>query len=97
MKDSIVRGRLLQLLFDRRNEGALPFGTSEDAVLPPGGIDNRAWLLALAQLAEHNLVTWKPSHDETGRGKMNGTAEITEHGVDVCDRREKSEIDIRFC
>jgi hypothetical protein len=97
VKDSIVRGTLLKLLFDRRNEGPLPFGATEDAVHPPGGIDNRAWLHALAQLMEYELVSWKPTTDETGTGKMTGLAEITERGVDVCDGREKAEIVIRFC
>ena len=96
MKDSIVRGRLLQLLFDRRNEGPLPFGAEPDAVQPPGGIDIRAWLHGLAQLVEYGLVGWKPTADESGRGKMCGLAEITERGVDVCDGREKAEIDIKF-
>jgi hypothetical protein len=97
VKDSVVRGRLLQLLFERRNEGPLPFGGAEDAVKPPGGIDNRAWLHALAQLVEYNLVSWKPLADESGRRKMTGLAEITERGVDVHDGREDPEIQIRFC
>ena len=96
MKDSIVRGRLLQLLFERRNEGPLPFGGAENAVQPPGGIDNRAWLHALAQLVEYDLVSWKPLADESGRGKMTGLAEITEHSVDVHDGREAAEIQIRI-
>jgi len=97
MKDSIVRGRLLQLLFERRNEGALPFGAAEGAIPPPGGIDNRAWLHALAQLVEYDLVSWKALADESGRGKMTGLAEITERGVDVHDGRATPDIDIRFC
>jgi hypothetical protein len=97
VKDSIVRGRLLQMLFDRRNEGPLAFGATEDAIQPPGGIDNRAWLHALAQLVEYDLVSWKPLPDESGRGKMTGLAEITERGADVLDGRENPEIDIKFC
>ena len=97
MKDSIVRGKLLQMLCDRRNEGPIPFGATEGATAPPGGIDERAWLHALAQLIEYDLVSWTASADESGRGKMAGTAEITERGVDVRDGREKPEIQIRFC
>lgn len=97
MKDSVVRGRLLQLLFDRRNEGPLPFGGAEGAIPPPAGIDERAWLHALAQLAEYDLVNWKPLADESGKRAMNGLAEISEKGVDVRDGRETPEIDIRFC
>ena len=85
------------MVFDRRNEGPLPFAAAESAIQPPGGIDERAWLHALAQLVEYGLVSWKPLPDESGRGKMCGLAEITERGVDVHDGREIPEIGIRFC
>ena len=97
MKDSIVRGRLLQLLFDRRDDGPLPFGAAEGAIVPPAGIDERSWLHALAQLVEYDLVSWQPKPDIQSRGKMSGLAEITEKGVDVRDGRETPDIDIRFC
>jgi hypothetical protein len=96
VKDSIVRGRLLQLLFERRNEGPLPFGAAEGAIEPPGGIDNRDWLLALARLVENELVSWQAVSPEPGKGRMAGLAEITERGVDVVDGRETPDIDIRF-
>ena len=97
MKDSVVRGRLLQLLFQRRNEGPLPFGAVEDAVSPPGGIGQRGWLHALAQLVEYDLVSWKATVPDTTEGKMAGLAEITERGVDVIEGREEPEISIRIC
>src|SRR5207245_2293308 len=53
MKDSVVRGRVLQLLHERRGEGFLPFGAAERGVPAPEGINNRDWLRALAQLAEY--------------------------------------------
>jgi len=56
MKDSVVRGCLLQLLYERRSEGSIPFGQGEHAVPPPGGIDRRDWLRALAQLSEYHLI-----------------------------------------
>jgi hypothetical protein len=95
MKDSVVRGCLLRLLCDRREDGPLPFGAAEGAVSPPAGIDDRAWLHALAELADHELVTWRP-HVAAARA-MSGDAEITERGVDVCEGRETPQIDIRFC
>ena len=52
MKDSVVRGRLLQLLYERRDEGSIPFGHVEQAVPPPGGIGRRDWLRAVAQLSD---------------------------------------------
>ena len=72
MKDSIVRGRLLRLLYDRREEGPLPFGACEGAIPPPGGIDDRAWLHALAEIADHRLINWKPQATDTGA--MSGLA-----------------------
>jgi hypothetical protein len=112
MKDSVVRGRLLQLLFERRNEEALPFGAAEGAIPPPPGIDERDWLQALAQLVEYGLISWTPSEGKTdavGRSgfaqpedkveavKMGGFAQITETGVDVLEGRGRAQIDIRFC
>ena len=32
MKDSVVRGCLLQLLYERQSEGSIPFGHTEQAV-----------------------------------------------------------------
>jgi hypothetical protein len=97
MKDSVVRGRLLQLLYDRREEGPLPFGAAEGAIPPSPGIDDRAWHHALAQLVEYKLVSWQPLKDSAVSGAMSGLAEITESGVDVRDGRRPSDIDIRFC
>ena len=95
MKDSIVRGRLLQLLYDRREEGPLLFGATTGAILPPGGIDERAWLHALAQLADYGFVRWRPRATQIDDAMM-GDAEITEKGVDVCEGRGATEIGIRF-
>jgi hypothetical protein len=94
MKDSIVRGRLLRLLRDRRAEGPLLFGAGEGAINPPGGIDDRDWLHALAELADHDLVRWKPHPSATGA--MLGHAEITDSGLDVCEGRATPHIAIRF-
>jgi hypothetical protein len=97
VKDSIVRGRLLKLLHQRRNEDALPFGAAEGAVPPPPGIAERDWLHALAKLAEYHLVSWAPLVDPSGKGRMAGFAQINERGVDVVEGREFPEIEIRVC
>ena len=85
MKDSVVRGMVLQLLFERRAEGPLPFGVAEGAIPPPAGIDDRDWLHALAQLAEYDLIEWRPAKD---LGRMGGLAMISEAGLAVLDGRE---------
>jgi F0F1-type ATP synthase epsilon subunit len=85
MKDSVVRGCLLQLLYERRSEGFLPFGQAEQAVPPPGGISRRDWLRAVAQLSEYRLIDWTPLEDKSGMGLMSGFAKINDLGVKVLE------------
>ena len=83
MKDSVVRGHLLRLLYERRREGSIPFGHAEQAVAPPGGISGRDWLRAVAQLSEYRLIDWTPLEDESGMGLLSGFAKINDFGVKV--------------
>ena len=85
MKDSVVRGRLLQLLYERRSEGSIPFGHGEEAVPPPGGISRRDWLRAVAQLSEYRLIDWTPLQDQTGMGLLSGFAKINDFGIKVLE------------
>src|SRR6184192_4873002 len=85
MKDSVVRGCLLQLLYERRSEGSIPFGQGEQAVPPPGGINRRDWLRALAQLSEYHLIDWTPLEDQSGMGLLSGIAKINDFGVKVLE------------
>jgi hypothetical protein len=85
MKDSVVRGCLLQLLYERRSEGSIPFGHVEQAVPPPGGISRRDWLRAVAQLSEYHLIDWTPLEDQSGMGLLSGFAKITDFGVKVLE------------
>ena len=85
MKDSVVRGRLLQLLYERRSEGSILFGRLEQAVPPPGGISHRDWLRAVAQLSEYGLIDWRPLEDESGMGLLSGSAKINDFGVKVLE------------
>ncbi|HET9419465.1 MAG TPA: hypothetical protein VFO30_09000 [Chthoniobacterales bacterium] len=85
MKDSVVRGRLLQLLYERRNEGFIPFGHAEQATPPPGGINRRDWMRAVAQLSEYRLIDWTPLKDESGMGVLSGFAKINDSGVKVLE------------
>jgi hypothetical protein len=85
MKDSVVRGRLLQLLYERRSEGSIPFGHVEQTVPPPGGISRRDWLRAVAQLSEYGLIEWTPLEDKTGMGLLSGFAKINDFGVKVLE------------
>ena len=96
MKDSVVRGRVLQLLYERRSEGFLPFGAAERAVPAPEGINNRDWLQALAQLAQYSLIDWKPIEDKSGMGLLGGFARINELGTHVLKSGTASPIRITF-
>jgi hypothetical protein len=96
MKDSVVRGRLLQLLYERRNERWIPFGRLEQAVPPPGGIDHRDWLRAVAQLSEYGLIDWSPLEDKTGMGLLAGFAKINGFGIKVLKTSVAAPIEISF-
>ncbi len=85
MKDSVVRGCLLQLLYERRSEGSIPFGHGEQAVPPPPGISRRDWLRAVAQLSEYRLIDWTPLEDKSGMGRLSGFAKINDFGVKVLE------------
>jgi hypothetical protein len=94
MKDSVVRGRLLQLLYERRSEGSLPFGQAEQAVSPPAGINRRDWLRAVAQLSEYGLIDWTPLEDQSGMGLLSGFAKINDFGVEVLEGGVESPVSI---
>lgn len=85
MKDSVVRGCLLQLLYERRSEGSIPFGRIDQAIPPPGGISRRDWLRAVAQLSEYHLIDWIPVEDKSGMGQLSGFAKINDFGVKVLE------------
>src|SRR5438874_3475591 len=96
MKDSVVRGCLLQLLYERRREGSIPFGHAEQAVPPPAGISGRDWLRAVAQLSEYRLIDWTPVEDQSGMGLLSGFAKINDFGVKVLEAGVASPIRISF-
>jgi hypothetical protein len=85
MKDSVVRGCLLQLLYEPRTEGSIPFGDIEQGVPPPAGINRRDWLRAVAHLSEYRLIDWTPLEDKSGMGLLSGFAKINDFGVRVLE------------
>ncbi len=94
MKDSVVRGCLLQLLYKRRSEGSIPFGHGEQAVPPAAGISRRDWLRAVAQLSEYRLIDWTPLQDKSGMGLLSGFAKINHFGIKVLEAGVASPIRI---
>src|SRR5260370_236062 len=85
MKDSVVRGRLLRLLYERRREGFILFGHAVRGGPPQGGVNRRDWLRAVAQLSEHRLIDWTPLEDQSGMGLLSGFAKINDFGVKVLE------------
>ena len=94
MKDAVVRSCLLRLLYERRTEGSIPFGSLEQAVPPPGGISRRDWLRAVAQLSEYGLIDWTPLEDKSEMGLLSGFARINDVGVKVIEARVEPPIRI---
>ena len=86
----------MQLLYERRSEGSLPFGQGEQAVPPPGGINRRDWLRAVAQLSEYGLIDWTPLEDQSGMGLLSGFAKINDFGVEVLEGGVESPVSISF-
>ena len=85
---------MLQLLYERRREGSIPFGHGEQAVPPPEGINRRDWLRAVAQLSEYRLIDWTPLEDRSGMGLLSGFAKINGFGVKVLEGGVASPISI---
>jgi hypothetical protein len=94
MKDSVVRGSVLQFLYARRLESSVPFGGAEEAIPPPEGINRRDWLRALAQLSEYGLIDWTPLKDQSGMGRLAGFAKINDFGVRVLEGAVESPISV---
>ena len=85
---------MLQLLYERRREGSIPFGHGEQAVPPPEGINRRDWLRAVAQLSEYRLIDWTPLEDQSGMGLLSGFAKINDFGIKVLEAGVVSPISI---
>src|SRR5438477_12648608 len=86
MKDSVVRGCLLQHLYERRSEDSIPFGQGEQAVLPPGCINHRDWLRALAQLSEYHIFSWAAFEYQTSVGLLSASALLHDFGAKALER-----------
>lgn len=90
MKDSEIRGLILQYYYDRRREGwSLP--KPDDL---GRGLTEQDILHVADQLAEHNLLEWRRqgSHGEirVGMGKINA------FGIDVVEGDAQTELKVEF-
>jgi len=94
MKDSKLRGLILQKYYDRRREGYFQWADADFADLPDF-IDFDAVDLyrACDQLADCGLIDWKPLHDHQGR-TIGGAGRINANGVNVIKNNVQPPISI---
>ena len=85
MKDSEIRGRVLQFLYENRRESFIAFGAIQRACQQPQDIDLRDWLRACKQLADYALIDWHPAIDHTGQGLLGAVTQINGFGVAVVE------------
>jgi hypothetical protein len=86
MTDADLRGRVLKLLAEHRDE-ELTFAIGNDGFPIPSEIEPRDWLRACEQLAEKSLIHWVPMHhNRDGRQHLfAGDAKINAAGIDVVE------------
>jgi len=86
MKDSVVRGCLLQFLYERRSEGSIPFGHAEQA--GPAASRYKSAVTGCVpwrSFSEYRLIDWVPLEDQSGMGLLSGFAKINDFGVKVLE------------
>ena len=97
MKDSELRGCVLQFLYERRDED-VTFGGDGSAIPSIPGSTARDWIRVCRQLGEKNLIDW----DETsfyvngGEQVLEGTARINADGVDVIEGEAEPPMAVRI-
>lgn len=80
MKDSDLRGLILQRLYDARNEPGGYLRVNDLRELTDGNVNHIANVCA--QLQQLNLIEWKDARGPAGPA---GIGKITVHGVDVIE------------
>jgi hypothetical protein len=94
MKDTDLRGIMLQQFYERRREGYIGLGATGVALLSiPAEVDPLDALRVCAQLGEHGLLEWSGSIDED---HAYGAGKITAAGVDVAEGERSSPISIHL-
>ena len=86
MKDSELRGLVLQFLYERRDED-VTFGADGSNIPGIPDATARDWLRVCRQLGEKDLIDWDQTtfHVNGGEQVLEGTARINADGVDVVE------------
>jgi hypothetical protein len=91
MKDTDIRGLLLQRYYERRREGMISLESEADFA---GRITQEELLHVSSQLGEHGLIEWRAV--ESMVAILGGAGKITAHGIDVVEGGRQSPIAIHF-
>lgn len=95
MKDSELRGLMLQQFYDRRRDGFIGYKTGNiPAIEFPPGVDEQDALRTCAQLGENGLIKWQ-NHVSHGIHNF-GAGQITARGVSVIEDGARPPIEIRI-
>lgn len=91
MKDTEIRGIVLQAFYDRRQGGPIPW----DGRNIPSNLNSADFYRVAEQLSQKGLLDWNGCGD--GMGKVvAGMGEISAEGVDVIEGSAQSPISITF-
>jgi hypothetical protein len=94
MKDSELRGLILQKYYDKRREGWFQWKTEDFNDLPDTvEFDAVDLFRACDQLAEHGLIDWKPVRGHQNQ-TMGGVGKISASGADVVEGNVAAPISI---
>ncbi|WP_417914645.1 hypothetical protein [Candidatus Electronema sp. JM] len=97
MKDSELRGYILQYFYDRRRKGNLLAPEPADLGVD---VDKQHIFHVCDQLREQNLLQWKPEKsvmaDSFGEIISGSPGKITSFGIDVVEENETPAIKVEF-
>ena len=95
MKDNELRSLVLQKYYEHRDLGFFNWAELTEKEMPP--VKDFSELARICeQLAQHDLIEWKPIHYLGSRNPVAGNGKITAFGVDVIEGTARSPIAITF-
>jgi hypothetical protein len=95
MKDSELRGYILQYFYDRRRERSRPAPKAADLGVE---VDEQDILHVCDQLGELNYLDWKSqkSTDYEGDYFLGGIGKINAYGIDIVEENATPDIKVEF-
>jgi hypothetical protein len=94
MKDSDLRGIILQKYYDRRRQGMTTLAPEDfDDII--GSFEYLDVIRASEQLSEHGLIEWKSVQDHNG-DTCQGVGKISAFGVDIIEGEQSTHLSINL-